>query len=212
MVLIMSRLISVWTFLFLLLNKLTDYNEMEIKMLFFIDKKDEFLNHISYSISKYYVLKNGNDFMLLITSKGEIPDFTVKSLTDLGCNELNQSLDYNLLSYTYKPLNKHYYIWLVDDVDFIKDASDVFSDCLKDIPIIDIVRLFKYLKEEIFDVGGESRITINDIQDEKTDNEKIKEMLLERDASINKAYLQYKETILRQREIARVLSYARNAY
>lgn len=181
-------------------------------MLFFINKEDEFLNHISYSISKYYVLKNGNDFMLLITSKGEVPDFTVKSLTGLGCNELNQSLDYNLLSYTYKPLNKHYYIWLVDDVDFIKDASVVFSDCLKDIPIIDIVRLFKYLKEEIFDVGGESGITINDIQDEKTDNEKIKEMLLERDASINKAYLQYKETILRQREIERVLSYTKKTY
>lgn len=167
-------------------------------MIYIMDKEDEFLKHISYSISQYYTAFIGKDW-LLITMPGFNIQEKIDSLLMTGVvpykdENISEELTWvkdRLFKYEKDGVN--YYVWIVNDTSFIRDAYKLFK-----LPTVyDFIRFYVTLYHKIYLPGGNIRYmtdvenknlyTNSDIDNEPDVDKRI-EMIVHRNECINESY------------------------
>jgi hypothetical protein len=87
-----------------------------------------------------------------------------------------------------------YYVWLVDDVEFIRDAFNELGIPHTNVveTIYEFISFYIMAYYDVFVTGAQEKITVDDINNE-SDIEKRKDLLIRRQTAIIKGYAKFKK-------------------
>ncbi len=192
-------------------------------MIFFLNKENEFLKYISYNVNQFLLMPtkfSGSVLSMFVVtpSQKEGLSFLKESLNKVHAIPINlvycleeiklytNLSDEQIESWTKNRLYDYIYyaggvglpflIWAIPDIDFFRDAYEVFKN-INSMKKEDYILFYIKLYHSVFLPGGISEITIEQINAEM-DIEKRKELVYKRQNGIRDAYeclLSYVETI-----------------
>jgi hypothetical protein len=195
-------------------------------MFFFLDKNNDFLSHLSYTVSKYFLVPFKNSY-LFINEYRFLVDNPTNVIKDLGAKPIDDFdftdpkikekwIDDRLFVYEKDEIS--YYIWFIDDINYLRDAFSIFDSLIymfnekndiKDTSISkDIYKFVTFYIKLYYHtyvhggvpayMGQLDHTNLYTIEDIKSelDSEKIKEMVIHRNTCIMETYKNFKQHLI----------------